>query len=205
MINQLKRLAKISIYHTLRVKRITTGKCYLLKNTSAHVAPSARIVVKKGTLTINDKWTPRDPFPTDFSMGNYAQLIANGSFHIYSGSRIYIDNQATLVLGSGYINNNANINCFERIEIGQKVAIGNNVCIRDSDNHVIESSERGKTGPIIIGDHVWIGMNVTILKGVSIGDGAVIAANSLVNKDVAAHTLVGGTPAKVLKEGVVWT
>jgi len=58
--------------------------------------------------------------------------------------------------------------------------------------------------PIIIGDHVWIGMNVTVLKGVTIGDGAVVAAGSMVTKDVPPHSLVAGVPAKVVKTDVEW-
>jgi acetyltransferase-like isoleucine patch superfamily enzyme len=60
------------------------------------------------------------------------------------------------------------------------------------------------TQPIIIGNHVWVGMNATILKGVTIGDGAIIAAGSIVTKDVKANTLVGGVPARILKENVEW-
>lgn len=51
----------------------------------------------------------------------------------------------------------------------------------------------------VIGNDVWIGCNATILRGVTIGDGAVIGANSLVNKDVPPYAIVGGTPARVLK------
>ena len=58
--------------------------------------------------------------------------------------------------------------------------------------------------PIKIGNHVWIGQRATVLKGVTIGDGAVIAAGSIVTRDVPPHSLVGGIPAKVLKENVEW-
>lgn len=54
-------------------------------------------------------------------------------------------------------------------------------------------------GPIIIGNDVWVGANATILSGVTIGDGAVIAAGSLVVKDVPPYAIVGGVPAKVIK------
>lgn len=56
------------------------------------------------------------------------------------------------------------------------------------------------TKPVIIGSKVWIGANTTILSGISIGDGAVIAAWAIVNRDVPVHTVVGGVPARVLKE-----
>ena len=55
-------------------------------------------------------------------------------------------------------------------------------------------------GPVIIGDNVWIGDKATILPGVTIGDGAVIAANSVVTKDVPAYCVVGGNPARVIKQ-----
>lgn len=55
-------------------------------------------------------------------------------------------------------------------------------------------------GPIRIGDNVWIGDKVTFLSGVTIGDGAVIATNAVVTKDVLPYTVVGGIPARVIKQ-----
>lgn len=60
------------------------------------------------------------------------------------------------------------------------------------------------SAPIVIGDHVWIGMNVIVLKGVTIGEGAVVSAGSVVTKDVPPHSLVAGVPAKVVKTDVEW-
>ena len=54
-------------------------------------------------------------------------------------------------------------------------------------------------GPVVIGNNVWIGDKATILPGVTIGDGAVIAANAVVTKDVPPYSVVGGNPAKVIK------
>jgi acetyltransferase-like isoleucine patch superfamily enzyme len=72
----------------------------------------------------------------------------------------------------------------------------------DSDHEINRTSlinqQPNKTAPIIIGDDVWLGSNVTVLKGVRIGDGAVVGANSLVNADVEPYTIVGGVPAKVI-------
>lgn len=69
---------------------------------------------------------------------------------------------------------------------------GNNILHKDW-SHV-------KTAPIVIEDKVWIGMDVLVLKGVTIGEGAVVAAKSVVTKDVPAWTLVAGNPAKVVKQ-----
>lgn len=67
------------------------------------------------------------------------------------------------------------------------------------EEHAKPKDENGKYS-IIIGNDVWIGANVSIMDGVEIGDGAIIAANALVNKDVKPYTIVGGVPAKIIKK-----
>lgn len=97
-----------------------------------------------------------------------------------------------------FFNHNVSITCSESIFIGNNVDIANNVVIVDHD-HVVDSvgvRDEYITAPVIIDDNVWIGANSVILKGVHIGKGAVIAAGAVVNKDVPAHGLVGGIPAK---------
>lgn len=71
----------------------------------------------------------------------------------------------------------------------------------DSDFHdyYIDDKLVENTKEISIGDNVWIGNNVIILKGVNIGDNSIIAAGSIVNKDVSPNTIVGGNPIKILK------
>lgn len=87
------------------------------------------------------------------------------------------------------------------IIIGDDVLVGHN-CVIATLNHVMDPDKRADMipAPVKIGNKVWIGANVTILQGVTIGEGAVIAAGAVVNKDVPARTVVGGIPAKVLKE-----
>ncbi|MBN2597279.1 MAG: acyltransferase [Marinifilaceae bacterium] len=133
-----------------------------------------------------------------------SSLEVKNNFKIYSGSRISINKNASLTLGSGFINSNLNLSCFEKITIGYNVVISENVTIRDSDNHQIISNSPKISAPIEIGNHVWIGMNVTILKGVRIGDGAIIGAGSVVVKNVPQNSLAVGVPAKVIKSNVKW-
>jgi acetyltransferase-like isoleucine patch superfamily enzyme len=74
----------------------------------------------------------------------------------------------------------------------------------DSDSHTIGPANGPVSAPIEIGDHVWIGARAMVLKGVTIGDGAVVAAASVVTKDVAPGTLVAGSPARYVRD-VTWT
>lgn len=87
------------------------------------------------------------------------------------------------------------------ITIGDDVLIGHN-CVIATLNHAMDPDRRADMipAPVVIGNKVWIGANVTILQGVAIGDGAVIAAGAVVNRDVQPRTIVGGIPAKVIKE-----
>lgn len=99
----------------------------------------------------------------------------------------------------------AGYNCvmldYAEIRIGDNCLIGPNVGIYTT-SHNIAAENRHKTGyamPINIGNNVWIGGNSCILPGVTIGDGAVIAAGSVVSDEVETFTVVGGTPAKFIK------
>lgn len=139
-------------------------------------------------------------------MGENSKLVLAGAndFSFYSDSKIYINKDASLYLGSGYINHNLSLSCFDKITIGEGVCISEGVTIRDSDNHSLDNASKAKTAPIRIGNHVWIGMNVTILKGVNIGDGSVIAAGAVVINDIPEHCLAGGVPAHILRENIEW-
>ena len=115
---------------------------------------------------------------------------------------------AEIILGDGSGFSGTSIVAFSSIRIGNRSGCGVNCNIWDSDFHSIESKKRGidvspqtaPTAPIVIGEDVWMGANVTVLKGVSIGDRAVIGAMSLVNKNIEADTISAGIPAKIIKD-----
>lgn len=114
------------------------------------------------------------------------------------------EGHSTLAIGDNTaIGDRSEIHAGQRVEIGAGCNIAWDVCILDRDYHKFNSPTE-EIKPVKIGNNVWIGCNCIILKGTTIGDGAVIAAGSVVTKDVPAKTLVGGNPAKVLKEEVYW-
>lgn len=182
------------------------GDSYLYNNAYIELGEGAEIIIKNGVeFLFNCSWLKNDPAISVLVVHPTGRLIVNGNFKIFSGATIFINKNAGLILGNGYINNNLTLHCYEQIEIGEDVAIGENVSISDSDSHFISTTPDYKmTQPVIIGNHVWIGMNVIILKGVHIGDGAIIAAGSVVTRNIPDSCLAGGVPARVIKENVKW-
>lgn len=90
------------------------------------------------------------------------------------------------------------------IEIGDDVLVGSSVTVMDSDFHEIDPARRlsgtPKTGKVVIADNVWIGDRVTILKGTVIGKNSVVAAGAVVSGEFPANVVIGGIPAKVIRE-----
>lgn len=86
------------------------------------------------------------------------------------------------------------------IFIGDHVLIGHNTVLATIDHDLDPQSRQNHYAPIHIGNNVWIGASVVITKGVTIGDNSVIAAGAVVTKDVPANVVVGGVPAKVIKQ-----
>lgn len=87
------------------------------------------------------------------------------------------------------------------IKIGDDTLVGPKTVIATLNHHQNPDKRANLLPkPVVIGKNVWIGANVTILPGVTIGDGAIIAAGAVVNKDVEKNTIVGGVPAKKIKE-----
>lgn len=94
------------------------------------------------------------------------------------------------------------ISASDEITIGNSVMMANGVYITDSDWHgVYDRTLRDeRVTPVHIGDNVWLGDHSVILKGVTIGENSVVAANAVVTRDVPANVIVAGSPAKIVKE-----
>ena len=132
-------------------------------------------------------------------LGDRVLLHRNVKLSAYGGKT-----KAQIKIGSRtYIGDRTEIHAGSLVEIGNGCDISWNCNILDRDYHKF-CSEKESIRPVKICDNVWIGCNVTILKGVTIGEGAVVAAGSVVTKDVAPSTLVGGNPAKQIKSDISW-
>ena len=107
-------------------------------------------------------------------------------------------NHARIIIGDHVEMSGCSIVCNDSVTIGNHVLFGANCQIGDRDGH--QDRYASKPAPIIIEDGVWLGMNVTVLKGVTIGKNTIIGANSLVTKDIPANCIAAGSPCKIIKE-----
>lgn len=152
-----------------------------------------------GRLDVGKRWPGDYPSRTEFIVARGGRCTVAGRFQFCTETKVIVAEGAHLRLGSGFLNNGATLVCVSEISIGHDAAIGPEVYIRDSDLHTVAGSSHLSTQPITIGDHVWIGMRAMILKGVRIGEGAIIAAGAIVTKDVEPGTLVAGVPATFVR------
>ncbi len=190
---------------------INGGKIGLHHNTNI-VLNNSRIEVNGGTLLIGITYGYFDGGTVDAVSDacrihlHNGTLVTFGNVSLYPGAAVFI-NGGKVSIGDGTkINAFTQIISFGEITIGKNCMIAQSVLIRDNDGHQILNEEKFqyKTSAVKIGNNVWIGQNACVLKGVTIGDGAIIATGAVVTKDVPPETIVGGIPAKIIKTETVW-
>lgn len=135
------------------------------------------------------------------------RLIFCGKAKFSEGIRIF-NNSGITTFGENFSSNkNCFISCDKKITFGKNVLLGWNISIRDSDGHNIISNgeEKENKKSVIIEDNVWICSNVDILKGTNIGSNSVVSYGSIVvGLKSLNNTLIGGYPAKTIKENISW-
>lgn len=171
-----------------------------------------KINIKKccivGDNTVFDFYVScRYDYKYSISFGNNCVLF--GNYHTQDNGIIEIGDNVT-------VRYNTRIGAVNHIKIGNNVIISNNVTIYDNNNHPTSVSERinicnnffdddvwkwkhSRSAPVVIEDNVWIGESATILKGVHIGKGAIVAMGAIVTKNVPDFAIVAGNPAKIVK------
>ena len=147
-------------------------------------AGSGKIIIGENVVIVNDSKFNRA------GVNHPTQLVAT--------------NGAVLTIGDDTGISGASIYCKDRITIGNHVMLGVNCSVYDSDFHPVDylarrNREPEPTAAVTIEDDVWLAANCMVLKGVTIGARSVIAAGSIVTKDIPPDSLAGGVPAKVIR------
>lgn len=134
-----------------------------------HVHPGAELVIEPGT------WLRSEVAPV--------------VIHVYERARLRI--------GPSCLLNGCQLSAKRELNVGRSTMIGPNSRVFDADQHPFDADTPERIDPVRIGDYVWVASDVTVLRGVEIGDHAVIGARSLVTSSVSAHGLAFGSPARV--------
>ena len=155
------------------------GTCRFMGRPKFKLYPGTRVIVGKGCV---------------FLSGHTDNLIGVNRPCIVS-----VYNPGTIVnIGEGTGFSGTVIGAFAGITIGKNVKCGANTLITDGDWHP-EDPRSGTPRPVVIGDNVWLGVGVTVLKGAKIGENSLIGANSVVTGEIPANVVATGNPCRVIR------
>ena len=152
---------------------------------AARLGPRVRLdgwphVVARGKLTLGDRVRL-------VSTVAKLELVVLPGGHLEIGNNVFINYGTSLVAA-------------RHVKIGNDCLIGTHVMVMDTDFHRVEDKSWDTSGsPVIVGDRVWLANRSIVLKGVTIGDDAVVAAGAVVTRDVPARCVVAGSPARVVR------
>lgn len=209
-IKKIRRLFEISIskfvwynFFSKKVKRMGKGLLIPFKHSVFDMKKGSKIILHDGNFQINANLPEHSRAEAYIRMMEGAILEISGNATLNYRATIELKKNATVSIGSAYINSSSVILAANRITIGNDVLIAREVYIYDYDHHALLDDEGNQTNPprpVEIGDHVWIGLKCTIIRGSRIEDGAVVSAGSLVAGKVRPGTLAVGNPAKSVME-----
>jgi len=170
-------------------------------------------ILNLAPLLLSSRWKTRHCTSLGRWGRVWGRLLVNNGGQIHLGGRIRVRAThlpvelgslpgGTLEIGDRTsINSGSSICAAKLVRIGARCAIGNMALIMDTDFHSVgDHTVAPMPRPVVIEDDVWLAARVTVLKGVTIGRGAVVAAGAVVTKDVPPYTLVGGVPAKFIRQ-----
>jgi acetyltransferase-like isoleucine patch superfamily enzyme len=145
--------------------------------------------------------------PANIYFGYESKINIAHSVSIGPGVNIIVKDNGILTIGENtYFTSDQHIEIMNALEIGSNCAISWGVTIIDDDHHELLSDQsKDKTSTAVtIKNHVWIGCNVTILKGTQIGSHCVVAAGSIVKGVFPDNVLLAGNPAKIIRKNINW-
>ena len=169
------------------------------------IAPTAKIICTKGLLQFGLKNNRKSKRETQLLLRKGATFEIAGDNYVKPDTDIQVHEGGYLRIGSGGTNLGLKIVCQDKIYIGDNVRIGRDVWIRDNNGgHTVIQLGYKNSAPVTIGDNVWICSCASIMKGVTIGEGSIVSAHSVVTSNVPPHCIVSGNPAQVVAENIYW-
>lgn len=191
-------------YFCKNVQRCGKGKIIPYKRAVIDLESGAKIVIGEGNVEIGANKLRGSKAETYIRLRSGALWDVRQGCLISYGATIEILQNAVLESGFFSMNSFSVLIAAQKITIGQDVMIGRNVVIYDSDFHRINENKYISKS-VCIQDHVWIASNAMILKGVTTGTGSIIAAGTLVTKDIPQQSIAIKKDYTILRQNVQWT
>jgi acetyltransferase-like isoleucine patch superfamily enzyme len=176
--------------------------------------PSLLHLVDNGAAVARAQWHLRSAERLGARVRLWGNPQITNSGRLLVGERVrLVSTIATLEIAVGpeglleigdsvFINYGCSLGVTKSIKIGKNCSIGTHVIMMDNDFHRMEPerrNERPESRPIVLEDNVWLGARAIVLRGVTIGEGSVVGAGSVVTRDVPPRSVAAGVPAKVVK------
>ncbi|MBS1570219.1 MAG: acyltransferase [Bacteroidetes bacterium] len=193
---ELHHGARIAVNHRSRIK-LEHSKIIVHGGTF-------RVGITHGYFDGSGQGVP--PSACQLSLVN-SDLHILGDVSLYPGCCIDVRDGKVTIGGNTLINGGTHILCKRSVSIGSDCHFAREVVVRDDDGHPhgpAGSEPLNTPDPVVIGDGCWIGQRAMVLKGVTLGTGTIVAAGAVVTHDVAAHALVAGIPARLVRENEIW-
>jgi len=163
--------------------RLLAGKFYLRNCSRVGIRPRVYghpRITNLGRIDIGDRFIM-------FNQTVRSEMVAHPEGWIDIGDRVFL-------------NYGASLSAHRLVRIGAGCQIGSYVCMMDNDYHQVEDRSRpGESSPIVLEKNVWLGVRVIVLKGVRIGENAVVGAGSVVTGDIPPDVFAAGVPARVIR------
>lgn len=213
IISLINKVKKISIWKFFKYNYFTAG---IIRNKGAYIIPYKHAVLEierggewqiKKTLHFGINRIKGSSAEARVRIRKGGKWISHGDVLLFVESFIDVHEDAFFESGFFSINAGSVVVVAKHIKFGEDVMIGRDVTIYDSDFHQVRNDNDEPINfskEVIIGDRVWLTNKIVVLKGVTIGDGSLISAMTLVRKDVPANVLLAGNPAKVISENIRW-
>lgn len=193
-------------YFSSNIKR--KKNCYIFpyRHSIISISPEADIILD-GNLYLNYNKIADSKAECYLVVGKNAKLHVKGDVSLRFNSTLQINTGAICELGHFTTNAGVNIQCSNSITIGNDCMMGRNAFIFDSSFHPTGTSIKNmkiSTAPVVIGDHVWLGANSSVMQGTTIGSGSIIAMNANVSGEIPASSMIMAGTNKVSATGMLW-
>ena len=191
-------------YFCKSVVRTDKSKLIPYKNAVIDIDKTAKIYIKDGDIEIGCDLLKKSKAETRLRLRDGAVFSSDGGCKISYGCTLEILQDAVLDAKYFTMNSNSVLVAAKKITLGNDVMIARNVVLYDSDFHSVLDEQgvaRNFPEPVEIGDHVWIGTNVTVLKGIKIGGGSVIGAGIVISENVPENVIKNRDGIKPNKNG----